>query len=248
MGVSLYLALQTTLCSSLSAFNSIVYGTAWAQHKMCFPAPTDYPMAKQVIKEGRRILGKSVINRTLPLQQDHVRALVHKYTDVSLPDLQIVTLITLGFFGFLRWNDLSQLIYSFTITTWHYFWKKARIRRVMDLHCHIKRHLAKHFLKMGRHQSNDYLFRRVSYTKSGHTLCHHKLSYIRAFELVRAQLKSIRLEPEEYGLHSMRSGGASLAAALGIPDRLIMHQGGWKSEESKNNYIKETRDKLLHIS
>ena len=66
-------------------------------------------MAKQVIKAGRRILGKSAISRKLPLQQDHIRVLVHEYIDVSLPDLQIVTLITLAFFGFLRWDDLSQL-------------------------------------------------------------------------------------------------------------------------------------------
>ena len=108
--------------------------------------------------------------------------------------------------------------------------------------------LTKHFLKAGGHKGNDYLFRRVSHTKSGYALHHHKLSYIRALELVRVQLKSIGLEPEEYGLHSMQSGGDSLAAALGIPDRLIMCQRGWKSEESRNNYIKETRDTLLHIS
>ena len=108
--------------------------------------------------------------------------------------------------------------------------------------------LTKHFLKAGGHKGNDYLFRRVSHTKSGYTLRNHKLSYTRALELVRVQLKSIGLEPQEYGFHSMRSGRASLAAALGILDRLIMRQGGWKSEESKNNYIKETKDTLLHIS
>ena len=100
IGVSLYLALQTRLCSSLSAFNSTVYGIAWTHHKMCFPTPTDHPMVKQMIKAGRRILGKSAINRKLPLHQDHVRALVHKYIYASLPDLQIVTLITLGFSAF----------------------------------------------------------------------------------------------------------------------------------------------------
>ena len=124
MDFSLYLALQTRLCSSLSAFNFIVYGIAWGHHKMCFPAPTDHPMAKQMIKAGCRILGKSAINRKLPLQQDHLRALLHKYIGASLPDLQIVALITLGFFGFFRLDDLSQLtcqIYSFTMTTWHYF-------------------------------------------------------------------------------------------------------------------------------
>ena len=260
MGVSLYLALQTRLCSSLSAFNSIVYGTAWAHRKMCFPVPTDHPMAKQVVKAGRRILGKSAINRKLLLQQDHVRALVHKYIDASLPDLQTLTLITLGFFGFLCWDDLSQLRFSdlffyhdhlalllekrkndqFREGSWIY------IATSKGSPCPVR--LTKHFLKAGRHEGNDYLFRRVSLTKSGYTLRHHKLSYTRALDLVRVQLKSIGLEPGQYGLHSMQSGGASLAAALGIPDRLIMRQGGWKSEESKNNYIKETRDTLLRIS
>ena len=46
----------------------------------------------------------------------------------------------------------------------------------------------------------------------------------------------------------MRAGGASLTAALGIPDRLIMRQGGWRSEKLKNNYIHETKDALLHVS
>ena len=46
----------------------------------------------------------------------------------------------------------------------------------------------------------------------------------------------------------MRSGGASLAAALGIPDRLIVRQGGWRSEKSKHNYIRETKNALLQVS
>ena len=47
----------------------------------------------------------------------------------------------------------------------------------------------------------------------------------------------------------MRSGRASLAAAaLGVPDRLIMRQGGWKSVSSKNRYIKESLPSLLTVS
>ena len=42
--------------------------------------------------------------------------------------------------------------------------------------------------------------------------------------MVRKLLKSIGLKPELYGLHSMRSGDASFAAALGFPDHLIMHR------------------------
>ena len=109
-------------------------------------------------------------------------------------------------------------------------------------------HLTKHFLKVGGHKGNNYLFRRVTHIKPGYTSRHLKVSYTRALKLVRVQLKNIGLKPEEYGLYNMQSARASLTAALGIPDRLIMHQGGWKSEESKNNYIKETKVTLLRIS
>ena len=46
----------------------------------------------------------------------------------------------------------------------------------------------------------------------------------------------------------MGGGGASLAAAIGIHDRLIMRRGGWKSESSKNRYIKEAMESLLSVS
>ena len=70
------------------------------------------------------------------------------------------------------------------------------------------------------------MFRKVSQTMSGYRLGNQKLTYSRALQLVRKQLKAIHLNPADYGLHSMRSGGASLAASLGLPDRLIMRQGG----------------------
>ena len=66
--------------------------------------------------------------------------------------------------------------------------------------------------------------------------------------MVGKLMKSISLKPELYGLNSMRSGGASLAAALGFPDRFNMRHGGWRSESSKNRYIKETNAALLDVS
>ena len=50
---------------------------------------------------------------------------------------------------------------------------------------------------------------------------------------MKGQLKAIGLDPKKYGLHSMHSGGASLATTFGVPDHLIMQHGGWRSELSK---------------
>ena len=38
----LFLALQTRLCGSISAFESIVYGVVWAHHKTCLTSPTSH--------------------------------------------------------------------------------------------------------------------------------------------------------------------------------------------------------------
>ena len=55
-------------------------------------------------------------------------------------------------------------------------------------------------------------------------------------------------DDRKYGLHSMRSGDASLAAALGVPDKLIMRQGSWRSVSSKNRYIEESKVAFLEVS
>jgi len=47
------------------------------------------------------------------------------------------------------------------------------------------------------------------------------MSYNRAKELVKKELCKEGLDPPKFGLHSLRSGGASATAALGVLDRLF---------------------------
>ena len=42
-----------------------------------------------------------------------------------------------------------------------------------------------------------------------------------------------------YGLHSFRSGGATSAATYGVPDRLFKRHGRWRSDKSKDGYVKD---------
>ena len=57
-------------------------------------------------------------------------------------------------------------------------------------------------------------------------------------------MKVIGLNPKQYGLHSLSSGGASAAA---IANRLLMRHGGWHSESAKNMYIQEAEETLLRV-
>ena len=69
-----------------------------------------------------------------------------------------------------------------------------------------------------------------------------------ANQLFKNELKTEGLDPKCYGLHSLRSGGATTAAAMGIPDRLLQRQGGWRSARAKNNYIDKSVNSLLLVT
>ena len=50
-------------------------------------------------------------------------------------------------------------------------------------------------------------------------------------------LNKIDLNSKKIGLHSLRAGGATAAANLGVSDRLFQKHGRWKSERVKNGYV-----------
>ena len=63
-------------------------------------------------------------------------------------------------------------------------------------------------------------------TKSGHKISKAKeISYSRIRQIFKGYISKITTTPENFGLHSLSSGGASAAANNGISDRLISKQG-----------------------
>ena len=61
-------------------------------------------------------------------------------------------------------------------------------------------------------------------------------------------LKNLGLDKSKFGLHSLRSGGASAAANPGIEDRLFKKLGRWKSERAQHRYVKEDMYTKLSVS
>ena len=75
-----------------------------------------------------------------------------------------------------------------------------------------------------------------------------KESYSRAKELIKKELAKEGLDTTKFGICGLRSGGASMAAACGMPDKLFQRHGGWRSERVPNNYQKESLDSLLFVT
>ena len=60
-------------------------------------------------------------------------------------------------------------------------------------------------------------------------------------------LINIGVKHKQFGVHNLRSGGATAAANLGIKDRPFKQHGRWKSEKVKNGYIHENLPNKLIV-
>ena len=94
-----------------------------------------------------------------------------------------------------------------------------------------------------------FLFRTIQNTKNGEVLRQSsKISYTCMSDLYNKKLTSLGFSAVEFGLHSLRSGGATTAANSGVPDRLFKRHGRWKSENAKDGYVKDSIESRLQVS
>ena len=88
----------------MSTIYLAIYAIAWAHKKARKKSPTEH--TKQMVEASKRIVGTKQVNRKQPLEAKHIKAIITEFGDGNLGQLQMATLITLGFSAFLRWDDL----------------------------------------------------------------------------------------------------------------------------------------------
>lgn len=97
--------------------------------------------------------------------------------------------------------------------------------------------------------SHDRVFRAVVSTKDRERLRKSGgLSYSRLRELLLEKISMLGMDPRQFGMHSLRAGGATAAANAGVPDRLFKRHGRWRSESAKDSYVKDSVDSRLSVS
>ena len=259
VGLALYVVSLIQQEKSVSSVNSAIYGIDWVHKENGQSHPSEHSVVRQVVEAARRILAKPK-SRKEPLTVAQVQNILRRLEGGTLADLQVAAMVALGFYGFLRWDDLSRITPSslvFSPTHVSIFLEKRKndqfragshilIARSDEATCPVK--IVEKFLEKGDHDVMLPIWRRIQSTKNGKKLRAELMSYSRANELFKNELKKEGLDSKKYGLHSLRSGGASTAAALGIPDRLLQRQGGWRTASAKNNYIEESVDSLLLVT
>ena len=74
------------------------------------------------------------------------------------------------------------------------------------------------------------------------------MSYTTVREAVLEKIEAIGLDKRQYGLHSLRAGGASAAANAGVPNRMFKRHGRWRSKNAKDGYVEDSLTSRLQVS
>lgn len=96
--------------------------------------------------------------------------------------------------------------------------------------------------------SSDNVFRNIFKVGDVEKLRETKLSYTRAREIIRETLREIGLNPNNFGTHSLRAGGATTASVNNVSAQKIKLHGRWKTDTAKDRYIKPNLDAQLEVS
>lgn len=264
---SLYLVHLIQSCKSPSSIDEAFYGVKWA-HELAGHTtnPSVSFLTKSIREAAHRILGHSVCKKE-PITADMLRSLVNLYgrPDSDLMCVRNITMCLIAFAGFLRFSEMSNIRRSDIIihsshASIHIVKSKTDIYR-NGADCIIARTdsdtcpvtmLEKYLNMANMNDSSDaFIFRSVSLCKKSKVYKlrgDNHLSYTRCREIVLDMLSSIGLDKSKFGLHSLRSGGATAAANKGIADRLFKRHGRWRSESAKDGYVKDDVDKLMQVS
>ncbi len=267
----LYLAELISESKSSSIIESSVAAFKWFQAAVHNEDPSYDKIFSAFIKYSKKH-NKSKANKKLPFNID----MLYKVLDHLVPDIKNVNednmlnmrnavFFLLSFAGFLRSEEALALKRRDIVLKKDYlkiYVRKSKCDQIADgTKVLINKSLNKKycpyrfvskFFHLMPFKPDNYIFCRMWYCKSrnrynlGSTNSH--LSYSTMRDLLIKTLKSIKIDPKKFGLHSFRKGGATTAANRGVPDRLFKNHGRWKSENAKDGYVHDSVKKKLSVS
>ncbi|XP_060572839.1 uncharacterized protein LOC132730808 [Ruditapes philippinarum] len=203
-----------------------------------------------------------------PNTPDVLKLLIKRFVSekCSLADLRIVTLFVICFAGFLRISEglyLKRCHIDFKDDHCSLYIENARtdlyregnyvvLAKTGKFSCPVQL-LHRYITEAGLMECYDqFIFRAVVLCKKSNKYVLKRknapLSYSRTRELFNQKLTSIGLESHQYGLHSLRSGGALICANSGTNDRLWKKHGRWRSETGKDGYVEDSLKQRLSVS
>ena len=260
VSVTLYLMELLRTAESAGPLNKAVAAIKWAHEKACLESPLD-SMVDQVLRAARRSCAQAP-KRKEPLTKAEVKVIVTKLLEGKEGDclrLRTAVVVALGFAGFLRWNDMEQItVQDIDFHDSHMVLRLGKrkndqmrkgsmiviAREEGDLGAVT---LTERLIEAAGLHGSEHLLSNLVKTKRSWRTKKGTLQYGRARELFGEALRMAGMSPGKYGLHSLRSGGVTAAAAEQVPHRLLKRHGGWRSE-AINAYVEESLDNRMKAS
>ena len=260
---ALYLQHLSEKTKSKAAVEEACNALAWMHSSAGLTTPSSHPLVRATLEGLQRTLANPIVKKE-PITVEMLEAMVRDANSSgTLSDLRLITACLLGFSGFLRFDELINLrpcdcSVTEEMLIIHICRSKTDqlrqgsellIARTNSSTCPVA--MLERYMDRTSTQWNDkcFLFRPIQKTKRGETLRQTgKISYSCLRDLFNKKLNSLGFAAAEFGLHSLRAGGATAAANAGVLDRLFKRHGRWRSETAKDGYVKDSVDRRLEIS
>ena len=260
---ALYLQHLAETSKSRATVEEAVNAIAWVQQLADHQPVSSSPFIRSVLSGLQRQLARPKVRKepvTVGMLRDMVDSLG---LSPKLSDIRLVAAALLAFSAFLRFDELSKLrccdlSFADAVLSVHVSSSKTDqfrqgdtvvIARTGNITCPVAM-LERYITAAEISLSSDLLlFRGVVNTAKGERLRPSGgLSYTRMRELFLAKLSQLGYDRTQFGLHSLRAGGATAAASAGVPDRLFKRHGRWRSETAKDGYVKDPEEVRLSVS
>ena len=178
----------------------------------------------------------------------------------SLGDLRLMAACLLGFAAFLRYDELSKLRCEDLVFTPKFLQIKIRSSKTDQYHqddtvlvartgkptCPVSM-VECYMAKGDLVGTSGLLFRPL--TSDGKKLrSNGSLTYSRLRELLLDRLQALGYPADQFGVHSLRTGGATAAAGSEVPDRLFKCHCRWKSDTAKDGYVEDSVEGRLTVT
>ena len=260
MHLATYIAATIQGNGPFGRVESVVLGLSWLHRALGLPNPAESPTVLLLKEAAKRILSRAVRKKE-PLDPKDLKALAQRLRYGSLIDLRTITVAVLSYAGFLRFDEVSTLRrehISFGASHVRLFIDKSKsdqhkigdnvfIAKIGSYACPVG--ILASYLKRSKVTSGC-VFRPLKKTKNGHAVRNidKPVSYTTLRHDILNALSELGLDKSKFGLHSMRRGGATRAANMGVNDRLFKKHGRWKSDGAKDGYVAESLESLLSVS
>ncbi len=234
---------------------------------MGFPDPTATALFSMCAMGIKKLLGQTRI-RKKPLTFGMVKAVVETCKrSASLINDRTSLYFIIGFAGFFRYNEMSQMKASDIQLLVTEGVKMLKIyiprnktdqlrtgREVLlvsteDSYCPVK--FFSNFQATYPQITGDaFLFQKVKYQKCSKSwqFTGAPLTYDMTNKFVKRALEAVGEKPEFFATHSLRAGGVTAAAQAGIAGRLLQAHGGWATTSAMDRYVENSVPERLSVS